>query len=113
MIIRIWRGWVATADAADAYQEFLRSTFLPAIHSLEGYCGATVLRRTVAEEIEFMTLTRFASVEAIRKFAGEEVDGREIEGSIERLLGNPKTAYIHAHYARYGCYAGRVDRVRP
>ena len=39
------------------------------------------------------------------------VDGRQIEGLIERYLDNPKVAYIHVHYAKYGCYAGRVDRV--
>jgi hypothetical protein len=37
-------------------------------------------------------------------------DGREVEAAIERLLGNPATAYLHAHYARPGCYAARIDR---
>jgi len=36
--------------------------------------------------------------------------GREVEAAIERLLGNPAIAYIHAHYARPGCYAARIDR---
>lgn len=39
------------------------------------------------------------------------VDGRKIEGLIEQFLNNPKVAYVHAHYAKYGCYAGRIDRV--
>ena len=39
------------------------------------------------------------------------VDGSEAEGLIERLLADPRTAYIHAHYARRGCYAGRIERV--
>jgi Protein of unknown function (DUF1203) len=39
------------------------------------------------------------------------VDGREVEGLIERLLGNDAVAYIHAHYAKRGCYAGRIERV--
>ena len=39
------------------------------------------------------------------------VDGRKIEGLIEQYLDNPKVVYIHAHYAKYGCYAGRIDRV--
>jgi hypothetical protein len=37
-------------------------------------------------------------------------DGREVEAAIERLLGNPAIAYIHAHYAKRGCYAARIDR---
>jgi len=38
------------------------------------------------------------------------VDGAEAEPLIERQLGNPQVAYIHAHYARPGCYAARIDR---
>jgi hypothetical protein len=39
------------------------------------------------------------------------VDGREVEGLIERRLGNDTVAYIPAHYAKRGCYAGRIERV--
>ena len=38
------------------------------------------------------------------------VDGREIEPAIARLLANPATAYIQAHYALRGCYAARIER---
>jgi hypothetical protein len=37
-------------------------------------------------------------------------DGRDLEALIERLLANPAAAYIHAHYAKRGCYAARIDR---
>lgn len=47
--------------------------------------------------------------------AGEMLDadlaeGVEVEGAIERLLDNPAVAYLHAHYAKRGCYAARVER---
>ena len=38
------------------------------------------------------------------------VDGAEAEGLIERFLADPAVAYIQAHYARRGCYAGRIER---
>ena len=38
------------------------------------------------------------------------VDGQEAESLIEKQLANPQVAYIHAHYARPGCYAARIDR---
>ena len=38
------------------------------------------------------------------------VEGRDAEPLIERLLGDPAVAYIHAHYAKPGCYAARIDR---
>jgi hypothetical protein len=37
-------------------------------------------------------------------------DGRDLEAAIERLLANSAAAYIHAHYAKRGCYAARIDR---
>ncbi len=37
--------------------------------------------------------------------------GDEVKPTIERLLANPQTAYIHAHNAKQGCYAGRIERI--
>jgi hypothetical protein len=33
-----------------------------------------------------------------------------VEPLIERLLANPKVAYIHAHNAKRGCYSGKIER---
>jgi len=38
------------------------------------------------------------------------VDGREAEALIERLLANSQVVYVHAHYAKHGCFAARIDR---
>ena len=38
------------------------------------------------------------------------VEGREIEAVIARLFADPRVDYIHAHNARRGCYAARIDR---
>ncbi len=38
------------------------------------------------------------------------VEGNGADDVIERLFVNPAVAYIHAHYARPGCYAARIDR---
>lgn len=37
--------------------------------------------------------------------------GAEIETKIEALLADARVAYLHAHYAKPGCYAARIDRV--
>ena len=39
------------------------------------------------------------------------VDGGNVESVIQRFLADPRVAYIHAHYAKYGCYAARIDRL--
>jgi hypothetical protein len=46
--------------------------------------------------------------------SGDMVDADLTEGdlepAIERLFANREAAYIHAHYAKRGCYAARIDR---
>jgi len=47
--------------------------------------------------------------------AGMLLDAEVVEGGvaapmIDRMLANPAVAYLHAHYARPGCYAARIDR---
>jgi len=37
-------------------------------------------------------------------------EGEAVEGLIERLLARPDVAYVHAHYARRGCYAALIRR---
>ena len=37
-------------------------------------------------------------------------DGREVKALIARLFADARVAYLHAHYAKRGCYAARVDR---
>jgi heme-degrading monooxygenase HmoA len=87
MIVRIWRGWAATSATADLYEEFLRATFLPSIHSIKGYHGACVLRRTIADgQVEFTTLTRFESLESIRVFAGDDYEVAHVAPRARELL---------------------------
>jgi Protein of unknown function (DUF1203) len=41
---------------------------------------------------------------------GDVCDGRALEATVQRLLARPEVAYLHAHYAKPGCYAARVER---
>ncbi len=85
MIGRLWRGWTTTEDA-DAYEELLRTRILPGIHRVDGYRGAYLLRRDVAEGVEFTTLTFFESMDAVRAFAGEEYEVAVVPPEARKLL---------------------------
>lgn len=61
-----------------------------------------------AMRIRTLSLRAFDADDLI--VAADLVDGSKVEELIRRFLGNSKVAYIQAHYARYGCYAGRIDR---
>ena len=39
------------------------------------------------------------------------VDGGNVESAIQRFFADARVSYIHAHYAKYGCYAARIDRL--
>ncbi len=43
--------------------------------------------------------------------AADVAEGAAAAPVIEALLAEPEAAYLHAHYARFGCYAARIDRV--
>lgn len=85
MIERVWRGWIAN-DKAEAYRDFLRDTFLSAAHAIPGYRGAHVLQRKIGNESEFMTITHFDSLAAIRAFAGEDIEKAHVAPEARALL---------------------------
>jgi antibiotic biosynthesis monooxygenase (ABM) superfamily enzyme len=85
VIARIWHGWT-TPENADAYEEFLRTKMFPSIHRVPGYLGADLLRRVDGDEIAFITITRFESLDAVRSFAGEDHEQAVIEPEAQALL---------------------------
>jgi antibiotic biosynthesis monooxygenase (ABM) superfamily enzyme len=85
MITRIWRGWTAPENA-DAYERFLLDELFPAMRDIPGFRGAEVLRRRDGDEVAFVTLTRFASLDAVRAFAGEDYEVPVLEPPALALL---------------------------
>jgi heme-degrading monooxygenase HmoA len=73
MISRIWHGWTVPANA-DAYESLLKSEIFAGIENrqIPGYRGIHLLRRDLGDEVEFVTIMWFDSIEAVRVFAGED-----------------------------------------
>lgn len=86
MITRVWSGTTATVGDGDAYECLLRENVLPGIRRVAGFLGATVLRRDVPDGVEFVVLTRFESLDAVRRFAGPEYHVPVIEPEARALL---------------------------
>jgi hypothetical protein len=66
------------------------------------------------DEVPEQMRSRLLSVRAFSE-GGMLVEADVVEGSgaaetFARMLGNSETAYLHVHFAKYGCYAARVDR---
>ncbi len=75
--------------------------------------GATT-SAVVADAIPEPFRTRLLSVRAYDHqdciVDADVEDGSRLEPLIARLFSNTEVAYLHVHYARRGCYAGRIDR---
>jgi hypothetical protein len=73
MIARMWHGWT-TPEKADAYESLLRTQIFPGIvgRNIAGFERIELLRRPAGAEVEFVTLMWFASMDAVRAFAGED-----------------------------------------
>jgi heme-degrading monooxygenase HmoA len=93
-ITRMWRGWT-TQMAADDYERFLLDEFFPSMRSIPGFLGADVPRRPDGDEVAFVTLTRFRSVDDIRAFAGEAIDVPVMEPRAAQLLACFEQRAVH------------------
>jgi heme-degrading monooxygenase HmoA len=73
MISRIWHGWTSAADA-DIYESLLREEIFVGIKDrrIEGFRSIKLLRRAIGDEVEFITIMEFDSLDAVRDFAGED-----------------------------------------
>lgn len=73
MIARTWHGAVR-ADDAGRYHAYLFQTGVPGCRGTPGNLGVTVLRRRDGGEAHFLFISYWESWEAIRRFAGEDVE---------------------------------------
>jgi len=85
MITRIWHGWTSTENAPK-YEELLRSEVLPGIHRVAGFRGAHLLRRNAGEEVEFITLCYFETLDDVRAFAGNDYTVAVVPSEARKLL---------------------------
>jgi antibiotic biosynthesis monooxygenase (ABM) superfamily enzyme len=87
MIARIWHGWTKPADAK-TYEEMLRDEIFPSIaaRNIAGYHGAELFIREDGDKVEFVTLLRFDSMDAVKEFAGGDGSRPVIYPKVETLL---------------------------
>jgi len=87
MISRVWHGWT-TPENADAYEALLKSEIFTGIKNrkIAGYRGIHLFRRNLVQEVEFVTIMWFDSIEAIMTFAGEDYEIAVVPPKARTLL---------------------------
>jgi len=94
MIARIWRGQ-ATPGNADAYHRHVTETVFAALTSMDGHRGAYLLRRQMPEGVEFLAVTLWDSIEAVKQFAGDNPDVAVVEPAARAALAEFDTFVRH------------------
>jgi heme-degrading monooxygenase HmoA len=85
VIARIWRGAVRPDDG-DAYAEYIERTGVAGYRSTPGNRGVTMLRRDVEDRCEFLVLSLWDSLDAIKAFAGEDYETAVFYPEDDRFL---------------------------
>lgn len=87
MICRIWHGWTSPANA-HRYEALLRSEIFAGIaaRQMAGFRGIDLLRHDGPNEVEFVTVMWFDSVESVRAFAGPDYEAAVVPPEARRLL---------------------------
>lgn len=87
MIARIWHGWTKPEDAK-GYEKLLCEEIFPSIaaRNIKGYGGAELFVREEGDEVEFVTLLRFESMDAVTEFAGPAASKPVIYPKAEALI---------------------------
>jgi hypothetical protein len=95
MIARHWRGWTEVHNA-NAYESLLKTRVLPELKQLAGYRGGYILRSDDADEVEFVVVNFFESLESVRRFAGDDYATPVFEPEARLLLSRVEP--IARHY---------------
>lgn len=87
MIARIWHGYTRPEDAT-AYESMLKPELLPGISKVKGFRGSYFLRRQHGDEVEFVTIMLWDSLDSIRAYAGPNYEVAVIPDERRKYLSH-------------------------
>jgi heme-degrading monooxygenase HmoA/uncharacterized protein YciI len=94
MILRMWKAR-ATPGQSGEYIEHATKKVFPALGAIEGHSGAYLLRRAVGGAVEFVVLTLWESMEAVRRFAGARPEKAVVEPEARVVLTDFDESVTH------------------
>jgi hypothetical protein len=87
VICRLWHGWT-TPENADAYESVVRETVIPGIEAMRiaGFLHIDLMRRDAGNEVEFVTVMWFDSIESVRVFVGDDYEVSHVPAPAQAVL---------------------------
>ncbi|MBH8562801.1 antibiotic biosynthesis monooxygenase [Nostoc sp. CENA67] len=94
VVARIWHGKTLTTKAAE-YYNYLNEAGIKKIQAIPGNLGVQVLRRTDGKITEFTVISYWESRDAIRAFAGNDIEKVRFLPKDHEYLIEPETKVKH------------------
>lgn len=94
MISRHWKGLVKPG-LADEYVDHLKTHTLPELAAISGFISASILKREVAGGTEFQVVTRWAALDSIRAFAGDDLEAAVVPDAAARMMTSYDPRVVH------------------
>ena len=85
MIERHWKG-IARKERANEYIDHLRNDTFEEIKKIKGFVSASILKRDLSEGVEFLVITKWETLEAIKQFAGEKIETAVVPKLVQGIM---------------------------
>jgi uncharacterized protein len=94
MILRLWKAR-SRVEKAGEYVQYATTKVFPALAAIEGHRGAYLLRRPFDDATELIVLTLWQSMEAVRRFAGQNPEKAVVEPDARAILTSFDDSVTH------------------
>jgi heme-degrading monooxygenase HmoA len=112
MIARHWKG-IAKPGEADNYINHLKTDTFPKIGTIDGFVKAYILTSETAKGTEFLIITFWDSMEAIKSFAGETADVAVVPAAVQAMMIEYDRNVIHYEVAESYSPNRHREQVKP
>lgn len=87
MIKRVWHGYT-TPERADDYEALLKAEVIKGIEGkkIPGFHRIEVLRRALADEVEFVTIMEFETLDSVKAFVGDDYEAAYVPAEARAIL---------------------------
>ena len=94
MLERHWKG-VTFKDRADDYVHHLESETFQKLKDIPGFKSASILTRNMNDGIEFLIITRWENIQAIKKFSGEDYELAVVPDVVKEMMVRYDERAVH------------------
>lgn len=98
-VLRLWRGRTRPAKAIE-YEKLMRETHLPSIaaRAIPGFRRIELHKRELGDQVEFVTVMWFDSLDAVVAYAGPDYQRAAISERARELLDDPDQHVDHYEF---------------